>query len=73
MFEHNVIIEGGGGWPKNNQSLKNAAEVGFSDYRNGRSGNYQLLPSSKFKRTGSDQKDVGADLEAIREATRDVS
>jgi hypothetical protein len=73
VFEHNVIIEGGGGWPKNNQSIKNAAEVGFSDYRNGKSGNYQLLPSSKFKRTGSDQKDVGADLEAIREATRDAS
>jgi len=73
VFEHNLIIEGGGGWPKNNRSLKNAAEVGFSDYRNGKNGNYQLLPSSKFKRAGSDQRDVGADLEAIREATRDVS
>ena len=73
VFEHNLIIEGGGGWPKNNQSVKNAAEVGFSDYRNGKNGNYQLAPSSKFKRTGSDQRDVGADLEAIREATRDVS
>ncbi|HKV81083.1 MAG TPA: hypothetical protein VJP02_23245 [Candidatus Sulfotelmatobacter sp.] len=73
VFEHNLIIEGGGGWPKNNRSLKNAAEVGFSDYRNGKNGNYQLLPSSKFKRTGSDQRDVGADLDAIREATRDVS
>jgi hypothetical protein len=73
VFEHNVIIEGGGGWPKNNQSLKSTAEVGFSDYRNGKGGDYQLLPSSKVKLKGADQKDVGADLEAIRKATRDVS
>jgi hypothetical protein len=53
--------------------FKNAAEVGFPDYRIGRNGNYQLLPSSRFKRAGSDQKDLGTDLEAIREATRDVS
>jgi hypothetical protein len=66
-------FDGPADWPKNNRSLKNAAEGGFPDYRIGKNGNCQLLPSSKFKRTGSDQRDVGADLEAIREAPRDVS
>lgn len=28
-FHHNLIIGGDGGWPKENKTAKNAADVGF--------------------------------------------
>ena len=71
-FHHNVIIDGGGGWPKENKTLKNIADVGFSDYKNGNGGDYRLSPASKFKHDAADQKDPGADLEAINQATMGV-
>jgi hypothetical protein len=71
-FQHNVIIEGGGGFPKDNQSAKNAADVGFVNYAEGNGGDYRLAPRSKFKHAASDQKDPGADIGAIEEATKDV-
>ena len=72
-FHHNVIIEGGGGWPKDNWAPKNIADVGFADYKNGKGGgDYRLSSSSEFKNAGADHKDVGAHIEAIREALKDV-
>lgn len=71
-FNHNVIIDGGGGWPKDNNTPKKVADVGFRDYKNGNGGDYRLLPSSKFKHAAADQKDIGADIDAIDEATKDV-
>jgi hypothetical protein len=71
-FHHNVIIGGGGGWPKDNKTPGNIADVGFTDYKNGNGGDYLLSPTSKLKHAGSDEKDVGADIEAIRKATKGV-
>lgn len=71
-FHHNLIIDGGGGWPKENKTPKNAADVGFSDYKNGNGGTYRLAPASKFKHAAADQKDPGADLDAIDQATMEV-
>ena len=34
-FHHNVIIGGGGGWPKDNQTPKSVADVGFLNYKDG--------------------------------------
>jgi hypothetical protein len=67
----NVIV-GGGGWPKDNKTIRNIADVGFVNYKNGNGGDYRLSPSSKFKHAASDQKDVGADLDAIDQATAGV-
>ena len=68
-FHHNVIIDGGGGWPKDNNTPKNIADVGFIAFKNG---NYRLSPGSKFKHAAADQKDVGADIDAIDQATLGV-
>jgi hypothetical protein len=71
-FEHNVIFDGGGGWPKNNLTARNAKDVGFVNYAGGKGGDYRLTPQSKFKHTASDGKDPGADVDAIEEATKGV-
>jgi hypothetical protein len=69
IFHHNVIIGPVEEWPKDNKTVKSVADAGFSDYKNGSQGNYRLSPHSKFKNAGSDQKDIGADLDAIEKAT----
>jgi hypothetical protein len=71
-FHHNVIVDGGGGWPKDNKTPRNIAEVGFANFKNGNGGDYRLSPDSKFKHAASDQKDLGADLDAIDRATMGV-
>ncbi len=71
-FHHNVIIDGGGGWPKDNQTPGNVADLGFASFKNGNGGDYRLSSSSKFKHAASDRKDVGADLDAIDQATMGV-
>lgn len=71
-FEHNVIFDSGGGWPKNNLTPRNAKDVGFVNYAGGRGGDYRLAPQSKFKHTASDGKDPGADVDQIEEATKGV-
>lgn len=70
-FHHNLIV-GGGGWPKENSTPKNARAVGFVDFREGNGGDYRLAANSKFKKAGSDGKDPGADIDAIEQATRGV-
>ncbi len=71
-FHHNVIVGGGGGWPKDNKTLGSVADVGFVNYKNGSGGEYRLSPGSKVKHASSDEKDVGADLDAIDKATSGV-
>jgi hypothetical protein len=72
-FHHNVIIGiGREDWPKDNKTVKSVAEIGFSNYRDANGGDYHLSPRSKFKSAASDQKDVGADLDAIDHATMGV-
>ncbi len=71
-FHHNVIIDGGGGWPKENREVKKISDVGFADYQSGAGGSLRLANTSKFKHAAADQKDIGADLDAIEKATKDV-
>lgn len=71
-FHHNLIVDGGGGWPKDNREAKKLSDVGFVDYRKGDGGSFRLAPSSKFKHAAADQKDIGADIDAIEEAIRDA-
>ena len=71
-FEDNAIIDGGGGWPKDNHTPKSVAVIGFSNYKDGNGGDYRLSPGSKFKHAGTDHKDLGADIDAIDQATMGV-
>ncbi len=71
-FHDNVIVNGGGGWPKDNKTPKKMADVGFANYKGGNGGDYRLSASSKFAHAAADQKDTGADLEAIDQATKGV-
>jgi hypothetical protein len=70
-FHHNVII-GGGGWPKDNKTPGKTADVGFTNFKDGNGGEYRLSPTSKLTHAAADQKDVGADLDAIEKATNGV-
>ena len=71
-FENNVIIGGGGGWPKGTSTPSKLGDIGFTNPKDGNGGEYRLTATSKFKRTGSDGKDVGADIDAIEHATAGV-
>lgn len=78
-FTHNVIINGSDGWPPGNFSPKNADAVGFLKANDG-SGEFRLCKAkdalckgpSKYAAAGSDQKDIGADIDLLDAATKGV-
>lgn len=71
-LHHNVFVGPPADWPKDNQSLKSIADVGFSDHKDGNQGDYRLSSHSRFKKAASDRKDIGADLDSIQQATMGV-
>lgn len=68
----NVIIGGSNKWPEKNFLVKNAGDVGFRAAEKDQVTDYRLNTASRYKNVGTDQKDVGADVDAIEAATRDV-
>jgi hypothetical protein len=56
-------------WPSGNYFPANPAAVNFVNFNNGSGGDYHLLPSSPYKNAASDGKDVGADVNAVMQAT----
>ena len=72
IFTRNAIVGGGSGWPKGNFFPKHAQAVGFVNYKDGRGGDYHLLPDSRYKKAGTDGKDLGADVDAIGAAVAGV-
>lgn len=68
----NVIIGGSNKWPEKNFLVKNAGDVGFRAADKEQVSDYRLHASSRYKNAGTDHKDVGADIDAIEAATRDV-
>jgi len=68
----NVIVGGSSKWPGKNSLVKNYTDVGFVAADKDQIHDFRLDSSSKFKKAGTDQKDVGADLEAIEAATKDI-
>jgi len=80
-FTHNALVGSMGGWPGGNFTPGNASAVRMQDYRDGNGGNYRLCAESKvgdcktaspFLKAGTDGEDLGADLDAIKEATDGV-
>jgi hypothetical protein len=65
----NALIAATGAWPAGNYLPPDPSAVQFTDYRNGNGGDYHLLPSSPYKNAGSDGTDVGANIDAVNNAT----
>lgn len=59
-------------WPSGNFFPTNTTAVQFVNYNNGNGGDYHLLASSPYKNAGTDGKDIGADIDAILAATKNV-
>jgi hypothetical protein len=73
LFSHNAVVATPGispetTWPAHNWFPSSATAVQFVNYNGGGGGNYQLQSSSPYKRTGTDGKDLGADLSVINAA-----
>jgi hypothetical protein len=47
--------------------------VGFVDFHDGNGGDYRLSSSSRYRKAGSDGKDIGANIDSISEATKGVA
>jgi hypothetical protein len=71
-FENNVIVGGSGDMPKGTHTPSKLSDVGFVNAKEGNGGEYRLAASSKFRRSSSDGKDAGADMDAIDRATAGV-
>jgi hypothetical protein len=79
-FSHNAIINPIKAWPRDNSFPKNENAVGFVNFNRGKGGDYHLCkdrsPScskpSPYIHAGTDGKDLGADIDAIDAATREV-
>lgn len=52
-------------WPSGNRFPANVGDVRFSNFSNGKGGDYRLLSNSPLRNAGSDGKDLGADIDAV--------
>jgi hypothetical protein len=73
-FNHNALIGvrstyPPSNWPAGNDFPASIAAVGFVNPKNGVNGDYHLLSTSPYKNAGTDGKDLGADINAIKAAT----
>jgi hypothetical protein len=59
-------------WPAKNFFPSSAAAVRFANYNGGNGGDYHLQRASPYRGRGTDGKDLGADVDAIRSATAGV-
>ena len=68
----NVIIGDGSRWPTKNTLVKKRSDVGFLAAEADHTQGYRLPPSHRFQKLATDEKGVGADLDAIDAATTGV-
>jgi len=68
----NALIGATGAWPSGNYFPPDPSAVQFSNYNDGNGGDYHLLTSSPYKGAGSDGQDLGANVEAVNQATAGV-
>ncbi|HEY1658738.1 MAG TPA: hypothetical protein VGG14_10360 [Candidatus Sulfotelmatobacter sp.] len=79
VFSHNAIIGPARQWPSGNFFPRNEDAVGFVNYNHGKDGDYRLCKGknqpapcrspSPYLHAGTDGKDLGADIDAIKAAT----
>ena len=68
-FTNNVLIGADGAWPRGNSLDHGLDKVGFVNHKGGRGGDYRLTTNSPHKHAGRDDKDPGADIDAVERAT----
>lgn len=67
IFRRNVVVGAdSASYPADNFFPANIAAIAFVDVANG---NYRLASSSRYARMATDGKDVGADIDALEQAT----
>jgi len=74
-FNHNAVVAttySTSQWPTGNYFPASASAVQFTNFSNGKGGNYKLLSGSPYANAGSDGKDLGADINAIQAAIAGV-
>lgn len=76
-FSHNAIIASPDNFPPSKYPSGNffpatTEAVAFVNYDNGKGGGYQLQSGSPYKNAGTDGKDLGADMGAIKAAIAGV-
>jgi hypothetical protein len=76
-FKNNAVINTPSNYPPGHYPAGNffpasAAAIHFLNYADGKGGNYRLENISPFKNAGTDGKDLGADIDAIEQATSDA-
>ena len=59
-------------WPAGNFFPPNPEAVSFVSYQSANSGNYRLLPSSRYAHAGTDGKNLGADIDLLDAAIAGV-
>jgi hypothetical protein len=59
-------------WPQGNFFPADPVTVQFVNYSDANGGDYHLMASSPYKNAGTDQKDIGADIDAIETATAEA-
>jgi hypothetical protein len=70
VFSTNAIIGGNPSlYPAGNLFPTSPSAVGFADFSEGK---YQLAPSSRYRKAGTDGKDLGADIRALDAALAGV-
>ena len=68
----NLIVGSADSWPKSNITVKDLAGAGFADAGKNTVADYHLRPDSRAKHAGTDEKDLGVDLETLSSATAGV-
>ena len=76
-FKENVLIGvpspyPASSWPTGNLFASDMNDVGFVRSHDGNGGDYKLYWSSPYKRTGTDGKDLGADIVGLKKALAGV-
>jgi hypothetical protein len=71
-FEGNALVGTDDSWPRGNFSPRDHKKLQFLSYNEANGGDYRLSAQSPHKHRGTDGKDLGADIEAVANATAGV-
>lgn len=68
-FERNALVGTDDNWPHGNFFPRDLKKIKFLNYGSGSDADYRLSPQSPHKTQGTDGKDLGADIDAVKKLT----